>query len=286
MKCKSVLLAFCFTMFCLMAKSQLLTIKNLETLLTNGYLKAKENTPDGFMYLKEMNGQIGFASIKGKPHDFLYISTDDKSLLYKLSSRANYLKLKSLITSTYKKDSKASERNGENLRLYYTPKFAIALNEDDLAVENYYLISIVKRETQDQTQSNDANKEVYKAKKIEVNKYEIDSYTNTTEVNIKKGEQITITAKGSITYGAWAGSGGPDGIDGYTSYNRIQGFRHGSLLVRIGDKAEWESVGTSKTIVAARNGVLQFIVNDADPSNNSGSFTVDLLIIKTNGELK
>ena len=116
---------------------------------------------------------------------------------------------------------------------------------------------------------------------ISTNRLEIDSYTNSTDITIKKGDKINISASGSITYGAWAGSGGPDGIDGYTSYNRISGFRHGSLLVRIGDNGEWEAIGTSKSIIAKNSGVLQFIVNDGDPSNNSGVFTVDIRIAKT-----
>lgn len=117
------------------------------------------------------------------------------------------------------------------------------------------------------------------AKKLSFSKYEIDSYTNTTDIIIKKGNKINITASGNVTYGVWAGSGGPEGIDGYTSYNRIEGFRHGSLLFRIGDGA-WEAVGKSKFVIAKNNGVLQFIVNDDDPSNNGGSYIVDLKLTK------
>ena len=119
------------------------------------------------------------------------------------------------------------------------------------------------------------------AKKINNNSLEVDSYTNSTNINIKKGDEISITASGSIVLGAWAGSGGPDGIDGFTSYSRIAGFRHGSLLVRIGDNGEWEAVGTSKTLLANNSGLLQFIVNDGDPSNNSGYFTIEFRVTKS-----
>lgn len=130
-------------------------------------------------------------------------------------------------------------------------------------------------------ESNNSNSSIKKinAKKLSLNKYEIDSYTNTTDIIIKKGNKISITASGNVTYGVWAGSGGPEGIDGYTSYNRIEGFRHGSLLFRIGDGA-WDAVGKSKFLIAKNNGVLQFIVNDDDPSNNGGSYIVNLKLTK------
>lgn len=269
------------------SNTEFLTIKELETLLTNGHEEALKNPPVGFLYIGQVKREIAFGSAKGKPADFLYMTTDNKGLTYKLSSKVNYLKIKSLITNYYKKDSKTSERDGIKFVFYSTPKFVISINAEDMALDNYYFISMLNKETQVQGELEEKNKKVYKAKKIEANKYEIDSYTNTTDIIIKKGEEIDITATGSITYGAWAGSGGPEGINGYTSYNRIQGFRHGCLLARIGDNGEWKAVGSKSYRIRADNdGVLQFIVNDNDPSNNSGNFTVDLLIITRDGELK
>lgn len=150
-----------------------------------------------------------------------------------------------------------------NTGLKKSPEIKIIVNQNKIDEKN---------------NSNSSVKKIY-AKKLSLNKYEIDSYTNTTDIIIKKGNKINVTAFGNVTYGVWAGSGGPEGIDGYTSYNRIEGFRHGSLLFRIGDGA-WEAVGKSKFVIAKNNGVLQFIVNDDDPSNNGGSYIVELKLTK------
>lgn len=119
--------------------------------------------------------------------------------------------------------------------------------------------------------------EVVIAKKINATSLEIDSYTNSTNITVKKGNRISLKATGAIVLGVWAGSSGPGGIDGYESYSRVESLRHGALLVRIGS-GKWSLVGASKTITATTTGKLEFIVNDADPSNNSGCYSVSFHI--------
>ena len=108
--------------------------------------------------------------------------------------------------------------------------------------------------------------------------FSIDSKTSYTTIKVSKGDVINIQASGSILVGTWAGSSTPDGIDGYTNYNRVQGFRHASLLARVGDNDQWQFIGVNKTITAINSGLLEFIVNDGDPSNNTGSYTVNISI--------
>ncbi len=155
---------------------------------------------------------------------------------------------------------------------------AVELDPDNEDYKNS-LANAQNKSTNSNVSNNEA--EVVEAKKISLNTFEINSYTNSTNLKIKKGDKVSISATGSIVLGAWAGSGGPDGINGYTSYNRVQGFRHGSLLVRVGKDSEWEFVGDSKTFTSQSNGILELLVNDGDPSNNSGAFTV---VIKINGK--
>lgn len=116
-------------------------------------------------------------------------------------------------------------------------------------------------------------------KRINNSKLEINSFVNTTNIFLKKGEKIKIKASGNINFGTWAGYGGPNGVDGFENYNKIQGFRHGALLATIGNQNA-VAVGNEVTITANQNGKLFLYVNDSDPSNNSGSFIVEYSIIK------
>ncbi|GAB3491319.1 hypothetical protein GCM10027341_04140 [Spirosoma knui] len=117
------------------------------------------------------------------------------------------------------------------------------------------------------------------ASKPTIKKLVINSSTQTAAMDVAKGDKITVAASGSITLGFFAGSGDPNGIDGFESYSVARELRHGSLIGRIGD-GNWFSVGTLKTFVAPADGPLQLQINDNDPSNNSGSFTVEISVEK------
>ena len=109
------------------------------------------------------------------------------------------------------------------------------------------------------------------------NTIDVSSYSNHTRVFLKKGNIVTLKASGEITLGPFAGTTGPEGIEGYTLYNFVQGFKQGSLLGKIGD-GEWFLVGNGQTITCQESGDLQLVVNDNDPSNNSGYFYVEYYI--------
>lgn len=117
------------------------------------------------------------------------------------------------------------------------------------------------------------------AKTVRPGVVEVDSYVNTTTINIKKGDKVNLKATGKISLGTFAGEGTPDGITGFSNYSQVEGFNHGALLGRIG-KGAWFLVGSSKSFVAATGGILQLTVNDGDPENNFGVFTVEFAINK------
>lgn len=116
--------------------------------------------------------------------------------------------------------------------------------------------------------------------KLEYRYARIYSYDNPTTITLNVGDKVYFEASGEITLGSWAGTGGVNGIEGYTSYNRVQGFKHGSLLYKIG-ASDWDTVTEEKAFVAKKSGVIAFTINDNDPSNNSGQFGVNIKIIRS-----
>jgi hypothetical protein len=105
----------------------------------------------------------------------------------------------------------------------------------------------------------------------------VSSYSNHTRVFLKKGNILTLKASGEITLGPFAGTTGPEGIEGFALYNYVQGFKQGSLLGKIGD-GDWFQVGNGQTITCQESGDLQLVVNDNDPANNTGYFYVEYSI--------
>ncbi|CAN5413898.1 hypothetical protein BH10BAC2_BH10BAC2_48650 [soil metagenome] len=106
------------------------------------------------------------------------------------------------------------------------------------------------------------------------------SVTKTAYYNklIKKGNKISISASGQIKVGTFVGYSGPEGIDGYENYNQVEGFKHGALLVRIGEKGKWLAVGRSILLTAQTDGKIEFLVNDNDPDNNTGNYEVEITV--------
>lgn len=247
-----------------------LTIIDCETLCSYSNTELEQfGTKAGFKVTSGYS-PIVLMECKSDPMNYIGIKNQSVNLFHKLTSfKDNFIK--SILSKGYSYTESGNYGDG-----YESDKFYVMIREEDNEPYGYHILVAKK-------QNNESEKNIKKvfAKRFSPSHLEIDSYSNTTDISIQKGDSIRITASGSITYGSWAGSGGPDGIDGYTSYNRISGFRHGSLLVRIGDNGEWQAVGKLKSIVANNNGALQFIVNDVDPSNNSGFFTIELKITKS-----
>jgi hypothetical protein len=129
----------------------------------------------------------------------------------------------------------------------------------------------------------------YKGYAYRFSKFELDvnSYTNATDIKIKKGDIIYLNASGSIKLGDFLGSCGPEGINNWETYNRKKGLKHGCLMVKIDPDLnydhvnfEWFAVGLNTSFTSPIDGILRFMVNDKEPQNNEGSFLVEYAINK------
>ncbi|AYQ33976.1 hypothetical protein DTQ70_18250 [Runella sp. SP2] len=113
--------------------------------------------------------------------------------------------------------------------------------------------------------------------------YRVNSYVN-TEISVKKGDRISISASGTVKFGFWlAGSGGPEGISFNPAYNYFTDLLHGCLIGRIktlnsGTRDDWFYIGIGRDIIAAKSGTLEFEVNDNQPQDNDGKFCVEVVI--------
>ena len=98
-----------------------------------------------------------------------------------------------------------------------------------------------------------------------------------TEIKITEGDEVRIKASGNMVLHGFTGSVAPDGIDGFKNHRMDPVFAYGALLYKVGDD-DWNIVDPEDTIVAERTGFLKFMVNDNDPSNNTGKFTVKVTV--------
>ena len=121
--------------------------------------------------------------------------------------------------------------------------------------------------------NSDAKSDVV-AEKIGENKIKITPWTNYTHISLKKGDRIDLKAYGSITLGVFSVPCYPNGISGFRTHNIDSRYNHGCLLGKIG-KGNWFYVGSEKTIVADRDGLLQLRINDDKESDNDGYFEVN-----------
>ena len=107
----------------------------------------------------------------------------------------------------------------------------------------------------------------------------VNGYVN-TRIQVRCGDTVGIRASGYVTFGAFAGRGGPEGIAFNNEYNYFKDMLHGCLIGRVSraDNGGWRYVGRGGQIVAEEAGVLEFDVNDNDPGNNVDAFTVVVVV--------
>ena len=101
----------------------------------------------------------------------------------------------------------------------------------------------------------------------------VTSYTKATTISVKKGDKIYLHASGYVTTGTWSGASGPNGKVYTPLWNIEPGLNYGALMLKIGN-GDYMATGTDTMIIAPNGGTLGFAVNDKDPTDNSGSFTV------------
>lgn len=110
------------------------------------------------------------------------------------------------------------------------------------------------------------------------------SNSYTPKIEISKGDEVTIEAGGQIVLGVFAGSTGPGGITGFTSYNIDPSHNHGALLFKIGQGRYHVMARPKLNFVSQETGRISFAVNDRDVGNNSGSFSVKLTVKRSDGK--
>lgn len=108
-----------------------------------------------------------------------------------------------------------------------------------------------------------------------------------TGVEVRSGDQVTITATGSVTAGQRVGVVSADGArTGASSIfgvsrrpvpNAGVGALIGYLLSPTGQQSQPFLVGTQLTLTAQSDGTLYLLINDDDYGDNSGSFTVRIV---------
>ncbi|HEV7745289.1 MAG TPA: hypothetical protein VGO56_09875 [Pyrinomonadaceae bacterium] len=108
-----------------------------------------------------------------------------------------------------------------------------------------------------------------------------------TGIELRTGDQVTISASGNVTAGRRAGVVSPEGgrqsaasVFGATTYpvpTAGVGALIGYLLSSNGQSAQAFYVGTQLTFTAASDGRLYLSVNDDNYSDNSGSFSARIV---------
>lgn len=114
--------------------------------------------------------------------------------------------------------------------------------------------------------------------RLNENSLKVSPYSNITDFTVKQGDKLSFYASGSMKLGTFAGTSGPDGINGYEIYSATSNLRHGSLIGKIGEDGAWFSIGSRKAIIAERAGRLYLRVNDRDLQNNDGYYIVSYVL--------
>lgn len=103
-----------------------------------------------------------------------------------------------------------------------------------------------------------------------------------TAIYLRPGDKVNITAEGSIELGVFAGSGGPDGITGYTDYSFTPNAKHGALIYTHSGVKGWQLMGSRGSFTASGSGLFRLTVNDNSTDDDKGQFVVDYEIIRAN----
>lgn len=95
-------------------------------------------------------------------------------------------------------------------------------------------------------------------------------------LTVKKGDRVTFNTTGQINFGPNNGmTAGPDGNDSLRKPDYpVPAMPVGGLIGRVGTSAPFPIGSNSQPIVMPADGRLMLGVNDNEPGDNSGAFTV------------
>lgn len=108
-----------------------------------------------------------------------------------------------------------------------------------------------------------------------------------TGISINPGDKIRVAVSGTVRFGFFVGSGGPEGIIISPDYNYFFDIPHGQVIGRLRQFGAreldgWLPIGGGRDFVASSQGVLEFAVNDNKPGDNSGAFRIEVTIEPAN----
>jgi hypothetical protein len=100
-----------------------------------------------------------------------------------------------------------------------------------------------------------------------------------SEIRVKKGQRITISASGQIDLGSGRRTG-PEGTSLADPKKLIANTPTGALIAVIGDdNDDFITVGPQSSFVADRDGILFLSVNEANLRDNGGSFVARIRVL-------
>lgn len=106
-------------------------------------------------------------------------------------------------------------------------------------------------------------------------------WTDTT-IDLESGDVVSFAANGIVYHSEHdTAKAGPDGVDKLFPSSYLPDKNHAALLGKLGTRGEPFVIGSRRTYVAPAPGRLFLGVNDTDPSDNSGQFTVEVDVDET-----
>lgn len=102
-------------------------------------------------------------------------------------------------------------------------------------------------------------------------------------IRIKKGEDVHIKAYGVMFSKLHKKKSSTDGIKGFDDYKIVDSIPFDALCVRVGENDEWKMLGSNLYFVSKHNGLLEFMINNKDSTDNEGLYRI---IIKSIGRFK
>jgi hypothetical protein len=100
-----------------------------------------------------------------------------------------------------------------------------------------------------------------------------------TEIRVKRGQRIVITATGEVDLGDNQRTG-PDGVSLADSRKLIAARPTGALIAVVGDdNDEFIPIGSAVAFVSPHNGILFLSVNEGNLKDNSGAFVARVKVL-------
>lgn len=125
---------------------------------------------------------------------------------------------------------------------------------------------------------------------ISTSAFNVGSLTK-TGLNVTLGDQIKITASGSVCVGRFVtmlnGCASPDGVSLVDDiYDIVPSYLHAALLCRINrprpaQESDWLLCGTRKIMDVEHTGELELDINDNKQGDNSGQFEVEVTLTRS-----